>query len=180
MLQLLFAGHETTTNSSANAFRHLLENRDQWDMICNDPSLIPQAIDEVLRFATPVPHWRRTTTSEVEIQGVKIPAGETVMIALASANHDEDVFEEPGKLDICRKNAKHHLAFGKGRHRCLGEALAKLEMTIILEELTKRLPHVQLVPNQEWIYGANISHRGVEHVKVTWDPSQNPVAADRP
>lgn len=180
MLQLLFAGHETTTNSSGNAFRHLLENRDEWEKICQDPSLIPQAVDEVLRFATPVPHWRRTTTEEVEIQGVKIPAGETVMIALHSANHDEDIFEEPGELDIGRKNAKHHLAFGKGRHRCIGEALARLELKVILEELVQRLPHIELVDGQEWIYGANISHRGVEHVKVTWDPAQNPQPADRP
>lgn len=180
MLQLLFAGHETTTNSSGNAFRHLLENRDQWEMLCQDPSLIPHAIDEILRYATPVPHWRRTTTSEVEIHGVTIPAGETVMIALTSANHDEDMFDDPGKLDICRENAKHHLAFGKGRHRCLGEALARLELKIILEELTRRLPHTQLVEGQEWQYGANISHRGVEHVHVTWDPSKNPVRADRP
>lgn len=180
MLQLLFAGHETTTNSSGNAFRHLLENRDEWEKICQDPSLIPQAVDEVLRFATPVPHWRRTTTEQVEIQGVKIPAGETVMIALHSANHDEDIFEEPGELDIGRKNAKHHLAFGKGRHRCIGEALARLELNVILEELVQRLPHIELVDGQEWIYGANISHRGVEHVKVTWDPAQNPQPADRP
>ncbi len=180
MLQLLFAGHETTTNSSGNAFRHLLENRDQWEMLVADPSMIPHAIDEILRFATPVPHWRRTTTEDVTIQGVTIPAGETVMIALHSANHDEDVFESPDALDICRKNARHHLAFGKGRHRCAGEALARLEMEIILEELLRRLPHVQLVENQEWVYGANISHRGVEHVKVTWDPSQNPIPADRP
>ncbi|MFR9806508.1 cytochrome P450 [Pseudonocardia sp. RS010] len=180
MLQLLFAGHETTTNTSGNAFRHLLENRDQWEMICNDPSLIPHAIDEIMRFATPVPHWRRTTTEDVEIRGVKIPAGETVMIALHSANHDEDVFENPGKLDICRKNARHHLAFGKGRHRCLGEALARLELRVILEELAKRLPHIELVEGQPWVYGENISHRGVEHCLVTWDPSRNPIPADRP
>lgn len=180
MLQLLFAGHETTTNSSGNAFRHLLENRDQWDMICQDPSLIPHAIDEILRYATPVPHWRRTTTADVEIRGVTIPAGETVMIALASANHDEDVFDSPDRLDVCRKNARQHLAFGRGRHRCLGEALARLEMTIILEELARRLPHLRLVEGQPWIYGENISHRGVEHVLVTWDPGKNPLPADRP
>ncbi|MCR3721919.1 MULTISPECIES: cytochrome P450 [Prauserella salsuginis group] len=180
MLQLLFAGHETTTNTSGNAFRHLLENRDQWEMLCEDPSRIPHAIDEVLRYATPVPHWRRTTTEDVVIQGVKIPAGETVMIALHSANHDEDVFDDPSKLDISRKNARHHLAFGKGRHRCIGEALARLELKVILEELVRRLPHVQLVEGQPWIYGENISHRGVEHCLVTWDPSQNPIPADRP
>lgn len=180
MLQLLFAGHETTTNASGNAFRALLENRDQWEAICQDSSLIPQAVDECLRFATPVPQWRRTTTREVQIGDVTIPAGETVMIALASANHDEDVFADGESLDIHRTNANRHLAFGKGRHRCTGEPLAKLELRIILEELTRRLPHIELVPGQQWEYSPNISHRGVEHVQVTWDPSQNPIPADRP
>jgi cytochrome P450 len=180
MLQLLFAGHETTTNSSGNAFRALLSHRDQWEKICQDPTLIPQAVQECLRFDTPVPHWRRTTTREVEIGGVTIPAGQTVMIALTSANHDEDQFDAPHSLDIARPNANRHLAFGKGRHRCLGEPLALLEIRIILEELTRRLPHIQLVENQTFDYSPNISHRGVEHVHVTWDPTQNPIPEDRP
>lgn len=180
MLQLLFAGHETTTNSAGNTFRALLENRDQWDAICADPALIPAAVNECLRFATPVPHWRRTTLRELSVGGVTIPAGQTVMIALASANHDENVFPHGEQLDIHRANARKHLAFGKGRHRCLGEYLALLELTVILEELTRRLPHVRLVPDQEWVYSPNVSHRGVEHVRVTWDAAANPLPADRP
>jgi hypothetical protein len=180
MLQLLFAGHETTTNSAGNAFRALLEHRDQWEALCADPSLVPAAVDECLRYATPVPHWRRTTLREVEIGGVRIPAGETVMIALASGNHDENVFPHGDRLDIHRANARRHLAFGRGRHRCLGEPLAVLELTVILEELTRRLPHVRLVPDQEWVYSPNVSHRGVEHVLVTWDPAANPLPTDRP
>ena len=179
MLQLLFAGHETTTNSAGNAFRALLEHREQWEAICGDPSLIPAAVDECLRFATPVPHWRRTTLKPLTIRGVTIPAGETVMIALASGNHDEYVFPHGDQLDINRANARKHLAFGRGRHRCLGEQLALLELKIILEELTQRLPHVQLVADQEWIYNPNVSHRGVEHVLVTWDPAANPIPTDR-
>lgn len=175
MLQLLFAGHETTTNSAGNSFRALLEHRDQWDAICADPSLIPAAVDECLRFATPVPHWRRTTLKPLTIGDVTIPAGETVMIALASGNHDDNVFPHGDQLDIHRANARRHLAFGRGRHRCLGEQLALLELKVILEELTRRLPHVQLVPGQEWVYNPNVSHRGIEHVLVTWDPAANPV-----
>ncbi|HZZ51998.1 MAG TPA: cytochrome P450 [Pseudonocardia sp.] len=180
MLQLLFAGHETTTNSAGNAFRALLENRGQWDELCADPALVPSAVDECLRFATPVPHWRRTTTKNITIGGVTIPAGETVMIALASGNHDDNIFPHAEQLDIRRANARKHLAFGRGRHRCLGEHLALLELVVILEELTQRLPHIQLVPDQEWVYSPNVSHRGVEHVLVTWDPAANPVPADRP
>jgi hypothetical protein len=179
MLQLLFAGHETTTNSAGNAFRALLENRAQWDAICADPSLIPAAVDECLRFATPVPHWRRTTLKPLTVGGVTIPAGATVMIALASGNHDEHVFPHGDQLDIHRANARKHLAFGRGRHRCLGEQLALLELKIILEELTRRLPHIQLVADQRWVYNPNVSHRGVEHVLFTWDPAANPIPADR-
>lgn len=180
MLQLLFAGHETTTNSAGNAFRALLENRDQWDAICADPSLIPDAVNECLRFATPVPHWRRTVLQDLEVEGVTIPGGETVMIALASGNHDDNVFPHGEQLDIRRANARKHLAFGRGQHRCLGEFLALLELRVILEELVRRLPHLQLVPDQEWVYSPNVSHRGVEHVRVTWDPAANPVTGDRP
>lgn len=180
MLQLLFAGHETTTNSSGNAFRALLENREQWEMICRDPSLIGKAVDECLRFDTPVPHWRRTTTRDVRIGDVLIPEGETVMIALTSANHDEEIFPDPHRLDICRPNANRHLAFGKGRHRCIGEPLAKLEIRLIVEEVVRRLPHLELVPNQHFDYSPNISHRGVENVLVRWDPTLNPNPEDRP
>lgn len=180
MLNLLFAGHETTTNALAGAMRALLENRDQWELLCNDLSLAPNAVEESLRYYSSVPHWRRITTKETVLGGVTLPAGATIMMALGSAGRDEAHFPDGDRFDIRRENAKDHLAFGIGRHLCLGAPLARLEMEIVLSELARRLPHMQLVPGQVWEFSPNTSHRGPEHVLVTWDPAQNPLPTDRP
>jgi cytochrome P450 len=180
MLQVLFAGHETTTNASAGAFRALLENRLQWEALCADPSLVPNAVEESLRFYSSVPQWRRITTKPVTIGGVDLPTGAKLLIALGSANHDEAKFPNGDTFDIHRSNANEHMAFGWGRHLCLGEGLARLEMRVALEELARRLPHVELVAGQKWEFSSNTSHRGPEHVLVMWDPTQNPVVEDRP
>jgi cytochrome P450 len=180
MMGLLFAGHETTTNASAGAFRALLEHRDQWVSLCQDPSLIPNTVEESLRYYSSVPQWRRITTKPVSIAGADIPAGARLLIALGSANHDHEKFTDGDTFDIHRPNANEHLAFGWGRHLCLGEGLARLEMRIALEELARRLPHIYLVEGQAWEFSPNISHRGPEHVRVMWDPTQNPIPEDRP
>ncbi len=179
MHQFLFAGYETTTNAAAGAFRALLTNREQWEAMVADPSLIPNAVEESLRFYTPVPHWRRITTKEVRIGGVDLPAGARLLIALASADRDDEKFSNGDTFDIRRPDADEHMAFGWGRHLCLGEALARLEMRIALEELSRRLPHMYLVPGQHWEYSPNVCHRGPEHVLVTWDAGANPIAEDR-
>jgi hypothetical protein len=179
MLNLLFAGHETTTNALAGAMRALLENRDQWELLCNDLSLAANAGEESLRYYSSVPHWRRITTKETILGGVTLPAGATIMMALGSAGRDEAHFPDGDRFDIRRENAKDHLAFGVGRHLCLGAPLARLEMEIVLGELARRLPHMQLVPGQVWEFSPNTSHRGPEHVHVTWDPAQNPLPGDR-
>ena len=180
MLQLLFAGHETTTNASGGMFRALLENRDQWDAVCADPSLVPNAVEESLRYYSSVPQWRRVTTKPVTLGGVELPAGTKLLIALGSANHDDSKFPDGDRFDVCRANAGEHMAFGWGRHLCLGEGIARLEMRIALEELARRLPHAELVPGQRWEFSPNTSHRGPEHVLVNWDPTRNPIANDRP
>lgn len=176
----MYAAHETTTNAAANGFKVLLEHRDQWDMLCQDPSLIPNAVEEILRYVSSVPTWRRITTRPVTVGGVNIPAGERILLATASANHDESIFADPETFDITREGADRHLSFGWGIHLCLGQALARMEMRVMLEETTRRLPHLQLVPDQPWVYSPNTSFRGPEHVLVQWDPSQNPEQQDRP
>jgi cytochrome P450 len=178
-INLLMAGHETTTNASAAAFRALLGHREQWEAICADPSLIPNAVEEVLRFDSSVPTWRRVASKAVTIRGVDIPEGARLLVGLGSANHDEERFPDGDRFDIRRENANEHMAFGWGRHTCLGARLARMEMRVVLEEATRRLPHLQL-PDQEWHYSPNTSHRGPERVLVTWDPSENPVPEDRP
>lgn len=136
-------------------------------------------MEESLRYYSSVPQWRRITTKPVSIAGVDIPAGARLLIALGSANHDHEKFTDGDTFDIHRPNANEHLAFGWGRHLCLGEGLARLEMRIALEELIRRLPHIHLVEGQAWEFSPNISHRGPEHVRVTWDLTQNPIPEDR-
>jgi cytochrome P450 len=177
---ITFAGHETTTNASAGAFRALLENREQWEALCADPSLVTNAVEESLRYYPSVPQWRRVTRQPVTIGGVDLPAGARLLLALGSASRDDSQFAAGDTFDIRRANAKEHLAFGWGRHHCIGDGLARLGMRVALEELSRRLPHMELVEGQPWEYSPNASHRGVEHVLVKWDPEQNPLAGDRP
>jgi cytochrome P450 len=179
-LNVLFAGHETTTNASAAGIRALLEHRDQWEALCADPSLIPNAVEEILRYDTSVPTWRRVTTRATTLGDVDLPEGANLLVALGSANRDDARFRDGDTFDIRRENASDQIAFSWGRHTCLGARLARMEMRVVLEHVTRRLPHMQLVLDQEWTYSPNTSHRGPEQVLVTWDPAQNPRPEDRP
>jgi cytochrome P450 len=166
--QLFFAGHETTVNATAGGVRALLENRAQWEALCADPALIPNAVEECLRYAPSVPAWRRVLRENVTLSGVEIPAGARLLVAIGSANRDEAHFVDGERFDIRRENAREHLGFGYGRHHCLGADLARMEMRVILEELTRRVPELALVPGQTLQYSANTSHRGPEHLRVSW------------
>jgi cytochrome P450 len=179
MMSGMSAAHETTSNASANALLALLRNRPAWDDICADPRRIPNAVEECLRYAASVVAWRRLCVKPTTIGGVDIPEGAKVLIATASASYDEQVFPEPERFDIDRDNAKQHLAFGFGAHTCLGAPLARLEMRVVLEEMSRRLPHMQLA-DQEFTYVPNTSFRGPQSLLVEWDPAANPVPADRP
>ncbi|MGW5523066.1 cytochrome P450 [Gordonia sp. NPDC003950] len=174
----LYASHETTTNAMASGFKVLLEHPDQWRELCENPALIPAAVEEILRYASSVPAWRRVTTRPVTIGGFDIPAGQRILLLTGSANHDEARFADGDTFDIHRHNAEDHLAFGWGVHHCLGQALARMEMTVMLEETTARLPHLRLVEPQRWTYSPNTSFRGPETVLVQWDPQQNPPTAE--
>ncbi len=178
MMAGIVAAHETTAMAASNAFRVLLENRTVWEEICADQSLIPNAVEECLRFSGSVVAWRRIATTDTEIGGVRIPEGAKLLIVNSSANHDERHFDDPDSIDVRRDNAGDHLTFGYGSHQCLGKNLARMEIQIFLEELTTRLPHLELVPGQEFTYLPNTSFRGPEHVLVRWDPTRNPERSD--
>lgn len=180
MMNFLFAGHETTTNATANGIKAMLEHPEQWRALCADQALIPRAVEEMLRYSSSVIAWRRKAVKEGAVGGVPIPAGAHVLVVTGSANHDEEMFPEPERFDISRKNARRHFAFGFGRHLCLGAPLARIEMQILFEELTQRLPHMRLVADQSFSYSPNTSFRGPEHLFVEWDPHANPNAGDRP
>lgn len=174
MMAGIVAAHETTANATANALQLLLENRASWDEICADPALIPNTVEECLRMAGSIIAWRRLATCEARLGGVEIASGAKLLIVMTSANHDERHFENPDDFDIHRDSAGDHLSFGYGSHQCLGKNLARMEMRIFLEELTRRLPHMRLVPDQEFDYLPNIAMRGPLHLLVRWDPQQNP------
>ena len=173
MMAIIVAAHETTAHASANMFRLLLENRRVWEDICDNPALIPNAVEECLRHSGSVVAWRRQALADTRIGGVDIPAGAKLLIVNASANHDERHFENPDALDIYRENTADHLTFGYGSHQCMGKNIARMEMRIFLEAFTRRLPHMELEP-QTFTFLPNTSFRGPEHLHVRWDPARNP------
>jgi len=177
MMAGIVAAHETTANATANAIKLLLQHPRAWQEICEDPGLIPNAVEECLRHNGSVAAWRRLATRDVQVGGVDIPAGSRLLIVTSSANHDERHFADADLFDIRRENASDQLTFGYGSHQCMGKNLARMEMQVFLEELTRRLPHMRLV-EQRFSYVPNTSFRGPEHVWVEWDPRQNPERAD--
>jgi cytochrome P450 len=145
---LFVAGHETTTHLLGNGFRALLATPGAFDEIKENPELIPQAVDEMARFDGSVPRSWRITKREMEIAGVTIPAGELVLPILASANRDETFFENPDIFNLHR-DARKHLAFGRGVHVCLGAPLARIEGQEIIKELVQRYPNISLAKKSE-------------------------------
>ncbi len=165
---LSFAGYEIVINLMSNCLINLLSNRSHWQSICNDPALIADAITEVIRFDSPQTGWRRLALEDTEIAGYKIPAGTELFLSLASANHDEEVFENPEVFDIFRENARAHISFGKGIHFCLGNRLAILQAKIVLETLAERLPALKLTENQKFSCYPNITLRGPDELWLAW------------
>jgi cytochrome P450 len=166
LYSLTFAGHETTNYLIGNIVHRLLEKPARWDAVVADPTLIPGAIREILRYDTSVPVWRRVTKRPVTLGGVDLPAGAKLFLWLAAAGRDAAVFSEPEKFDLRRADASKTLAFGKGIHYCLGAALGKLEAQLALEALTHRFPRLRLVEGQEVTFHPNISFRGPQSLWV--------------
>jgi cytochrome P450 len=164
---MALAGHDSTSNAMGNELRHFLAHRDQWQALVDDPTLIPNAVEEALRFDGPVLGHRRTAAVDTEVGGVPIPEGSKLVLLFCSAAHDAEHFPEPDSLDVSRANASDHLAFGKGVHFCLGAPLARLEMQIALELLTELAPKMELVPDQSFPYQPNALFRSIERLMVT-------------
>jgi cytochrome P450 len=140
-LTLLVAGNETTRNLISGGMHALLEERAQWEKLCADPSLLPNAIEEMLRFVSPIQNFVRRVQHDTELAGRKLGAGEYVALFYGSANRDEAVFgADSDRFDVTRPSAGRHLAFGFGEHLCLGASLARLEARVMFEELIARGP----------------------------------------
>jgi cytochrome P450 len=142
---LLVAGNETTRNLIALGTLALIQHPDQCRQLVADPSLIPGAIEEMLRFTTPVTHMARTATEDVEIRGQRIREGETVVMLYGSANRDEEIFGDDAEEFKVTRHPNPHIAFGLGEHVCLGASLARLEARVMFEELLRRYPRLELV-----------------------------------
>jgi cytochrome P450 len=164
----LFAGHETTTSLIGNGIRELLSHRQSWEAICQNSTLIPNAIEEILRYSPSIVSWRRKALEDSEIGGLHIPAGSNILLVMGSGNRDESNFEQGENFDIERTNAKEHLSFGYGIHFCLGSPLAKLEFKIVLEELIKAIPNLYIKPNQTFKFAPNTSFRAPVALEVEW------------
>lgn len=167
---LSFAGHENLTSMTTNAVRQLLGHRDQWDELCADPGRIPDAVEECLRYDSSNPGWRRRTTTAVRIGGVDVPAGAKLLLLLGAANRDPAWYADPERFDIHRQDNRRHLAFGRGIHYCLGAALVRLELRVVLEQLTGRLPGLRLVEGQPLDYTPNVAFRAPRRLLAEWPP----------
>jgi cytochrome P450 len=146
------AGHDTTSSVIAGGLLALLENKDQLELLSADPALIHAAADELIRYVSPVKHFMRTCQQPFTLRGITFEPGEHVLLSYASANRDEEVFENPLRLDVRRQNAASHLAFGFGRHFCLGAHLARLEIRAIFRELLGRAEAIELAGEPTWIH----------------------------
>ncbi|MGY1707532.1 cytochrome P450 [Geodermatophilus sp. SYSU D00697] len=169
---LLIAGYVTTVNLIGNGTLALLRSPDQLDRLRADPALVPQAVEEVLRFDGPVnPGLSRYTVEDVEIGGVRIPRGEMVLLAVAAADRDPDRFPSPDRFDVDAAGPGH-LAFGHGVHYCLGAPLARLEGQVAFTALLERLPDLALaVPEDELRWSVSGVLRGVRALPVTFTPT---------
>ena len=165
---LSFAGHEAVTALICNTLLCLLPRRDAWNAIYTDHTLIPNAIEEVLRFNSSQISWRRITTRDTSIAGIRVPAGTTIFLNFASANRQRDIWDDPDDFKVHRPNANQHISFGKGVHFCLGAKLAKSEAQTVTEILAQRLPSLRLVEDQRLDYFPNITFRGPTQLHVTW------------
>ena len=150
-LLLAIAGNETTRNTLSHGILALAQHPEQQALLARDPDAVKPAVEELLRWSTPVMHFRRTTTRDVEIGGQQIPAGDWVLLHYLSANRDEEVFERADEFDVTRPDAGHAAFGGGGVHFCLGAQLARLELRVMLEELYAKVPGLTVTGPPDWL-----------------------------
>ncbi|MGI9595434.1 MAG: cytochrome P450, partial [Acidimicrobiales bacterium] len=156
----LFAGHETTTAQTTSMVRDLLQQRQAWEAVVADQTLVGRAVEESLRMNTSVFNWRRRTTRDVEIHGQTVPAGSDLFVVIGSANRDDTEFADPDRFQVEREEVRRHMGFGFGAHYCVGAGLARLQLKVVLEELISTAPDLELVPGGEQRHIDNVSFCG--------------------
>jgi cholest-4-en-3-one 26-monooxygenase len=166
-LLILIGGDETTRHVITGGLYQLLLDRRRWDALLADRSLLPGAIEEMLRWVSPIKNMARTATCDVELRGRQIRSGQKVLLLYPSANRDEEQFRDPFTFDITR-SPNEHVAFGFGPHFCLGNSLARLELRVLFEQLLERLPGIRLVDRDEPDHRPANFVSGYEAMKVAW------------
>jgi cytochrome P450 len=165
---LLPAGAETTYRSSSNLMTGLLTHTDQLDAVRADRALVPQAIEEALRWEPPLLTIMRTATADTDVCGVPVPAGSVMVVNLGAANHDETRWDAPERFDVFRE-PKPHIAFAFGPHMCLGMHLARMETRAAVNRIVDRLPNLRLDPDFDPPYITGMTFRAPPRLHVIWD-----------
>jgi cytochrome P450 len=163
---LLMAGHETTANLLGNGLLALLRHPDQWDRLKRDPSLDATAVDELMRFDGPIQMAERITLQDCHVGGTDVPKGRIVVLCLAAANRDPEVYADPHRLDVGR-DPNPHVGFGGGAHFCLGASLARMEARIALRAIADRLPQVALA-ERSVAWRPSFTIRGLRRLPLVW------------
>ncbi len=145
LMLLIVGGNDTTRNSISGGLLALNQYPDQYERLKADRSLIPNMVPEIIRWQTPLAHMRRNALSDIEFEGKQIRAGDKVIMWYVSGNRDETVIERPDDFIIDRDRARHHVSFGFGIHRCMGNRVAELQLRILWEEIMARFDHVEVV-----------------------------------
>lgn len=159
------AGHDTTSSTLVGGLHALLEHPDQLARLRADPALLPLAVEEMIRWVTPVKEFMRTAAADASLHGVPIAQGDSVLLSYPSANRDDEVFSDPFTFDVGR-DPNHHLAFGFGAHYCLGAALARIELVALFRELLSRLDTIELAGQPEWTATTFVG--GIKHLPVRY------------
>ena len=146
---LIIGGNDTTRNTISGSVYELNRNPDQYDKLRANPDLIPSMVSESIRYQTPLAHMARTALKDTEVGGKMIREGDRVAMWYISGNRDESVIDDPNVYDIERERPRHHMSFGFGVHRCVGNRVAEMQLTIIWEEILKRFPEVRVAGEHE-------------------------------